>query len=527
MNHHHSSDPSARYFNPSGSPVNGLQGSSTPHQMSAPPSPYLEARVVNLEDKHADLREEVDILKDLYHDLCNLFSKVRQNAQPIRANSLGGTDPVSSRQTAMQFKQELEHLSREVCESVNGDAGEQKANDRSILKPGGSLPPHVKSASVTDRGTGAKSLAPHLRGVKQPGTVSDNARTSKPLVDRTKRNHEPLITDGPVDTIVQQTTIPAVTPSPPLSYTTTVQGDVDSVEVESLSLEDWRPYYLTTLASLPADVCAKIPNPQKMTTFTLDMLQNLFGGISWSPGLRYINTAGASMLKNRTYYMLDPTNEPYLPKAPGEHGAKLTAFFNTAPEEGFDKLPEGTNSYTNVPMFVQVAPGRYAYFGNYSQTRWSDKLDNDTMRARVPQHVKEHISHELTAKLREDWVTRELKKHFFPKPEYEGSLLAASSDDTTVHSADEEKHNKKMTTEIQQYIQELAEWEREASMKTAMMKSDFILNAFDAADADDPPALRLWWEYLECVDWKNDFYNMLVGLQARADNPKWVRDGRL
>ena len=35
------------------------------------------------------------------------------------------------------------------------------------------------------------------------------------------------------------------------------------------------------------------------------------------------------------------------------------------------------------------------------------------------------------------------------------------------------------------------------------------------ADADDPPALRLWWEYLECVDWRKDFYDLLVTLQSR------------
>jgi hypothetical protein len=35
------------------------------------------------------------------------------------------------------------------------------------------------------------------------------------------------------------------------------------------------------------------------------------------------------------------------------------------------------------------------------------------------------------------------------------------------------------------------------------------------ADADEPKALRLWWEYLECVDWRADFYNTLVTLQSR------------
>ena len=245
-------------------------------------------------------------------------------------------------------------------------------------------------------------------------------------------------------------------------------------------MKEWKPYYLNTLSSLSVEVRSKIPSKQKTATFSFDFLQNTFGGIAWSPGLRYINSITAPMLKNRTYYMLDPTNEPYLPKAPGQHGAKLTAFFNKAPEEEFDNLPEDTNSYTDVPMFVQVAPGRYAYFGNYSQTRWSDKLDNDTMRARVPRHVKEHLAKELAATPREDWVTCELKKHFFPKPDYEGVILTPTNDDATVNTVDEEMHRKQVVNDIKNYIEELAEWEREANMKTSMIKADFILNAFDA-----------------------------------------------
>lgn len=159
-----------------------------------------------------------------------------------------------------------------------------------------------------------------------------------------------------------------------------------------------------------------------MTTFHIDFLNNHLGGILWSPGLRYIthSNSAAQVLRNRTYYMIDPAHEPFLPKAPGQHGAKLTAFFNKAPEEEFDNLPEGTNSYTNVPMFVQLGSGRYAYFGNYSQTRWSDKLDVDTVKTRVPVHVRAYIAKELTALDREPWVTEELKKHLFPRPGYEG-----------------------------------------------------------------------------------------------------------
>ena len=35
------------------------------------------------------------------------------------------------------------------------------------------------------------------------------------------------------------------------------------------------------------------------------------------------------------------------------------------------------------------------------------------------------------------------------------------------------------------------------------------------SDMDEEPALRLWWEYLECVDWRKDFYDSLVTLQKR------------
>lgn len=196
-----------------------------------------------------------------------------------------------------------------------------------------------------------------------------------------------------------------------------------------------------------------------MTTFHIDFLNNHLGGILWSPGLRYIthSNSAAQVLRNRTYYMIDPAHEPFLPKAPGQHGAKLTAFFNKAPEEEFDNLPEGTNSYTNVPMFVQLGSGRYAYFGNYSQTRWSDKLDVDTVKTRVPVHVRAYIAKELTALDREPWVTEELKKHLFPRPGYEGVNPRPASEDASIGTVDEEAHNKQVASDVKHYIQELVD----------------------------------------------------------------------
>ena len=160
----HNFNPGARKFDPKGGSMNNLQGNGTPHQVSAHLSPYLEARLLNLEVAHADLRGEVDTLKDLYHDLYNSFDKVKRHPWD--------TDPVQSRQSAMQFKQELEQLSREVRGSVNGNADEQKANDTSTSKADGSVRPHVRAASVTSHGSGHKSLLPHLRRGKQSGAVN-------------------------------------------------------------------------------------------------------------------------------------------------------------------------------------------------------------------------------------------------------------------------------------------------------------------------------------------------------------------
>lgn len=275
--------------------------------------------------------------------------------------------------------------------------------------------------------------------------------------------------------------VPVPAPSPPESLKTAVA--CDGPTVQDLSLNDrqeaWQPHFIRSLPALPADVLSKI-STKNTVTFHPAFLQNTLGGTPWSPGLRFIKRPGACMLKKRTYYELDPATEPFLPLAPGKHGAKLTAFFNKSPEEDFGELlGENTDTYKNVPMFVMEG-NRYVYYGNYTQSRWSDKVGFDTMSAQVPQNIKEYWAHELTATPREDWVTEALKKHFFPKPEYEGRLYAAPSDETTVNSEDEVQLNEQMTKDVKKYIAELREWDREANMKTAMMKKQDILNAFES-----------------------------------------------
>lgn len=292
--------------------------------------------------------------------------------------------------------------------------------------------------------------------------------------DTSASANNPLVTDGPVDTATKARG-PVAIPSPPTTPITVVHRELP---IDKLSLSPWKPHYITTLP--PFTGASKIPEIDKMVTFHPQFLDEHLSGSEWSPGMKYVIGNSTCMLKNRTYFVLSPTVDPFLPKHPGQHGAKLVPFFNRAPEDVHDNLPDGVSSSDDVPIFVEQ-DGRYVYFGNYSQTRWSDKVGFDAMMANVPEHVKEYWANELTSPLRPDWVTEALKLHFFKKPEYDGRIYAAcDANATTVNSEEEVKLTDKMTKDVNKYVEELREWEREATMKTSLIKKQFILDAFDA-----------------------------------------------
>jgi hypothetical protein len=49
-----------------------------------------------------------------------------------------------------------------------------------------------------------------------------------------------------------------------------------------------------------------------------------------------------------------------------------------------------------------------------------------------------------------------------------------------MEAEEEVKLNEEMIKDVSKYVDQLREWEREADMKTAMIKKQFILDAFDA-----------------------------------------------
>jgi hypothetical protein len=287
--------------------------------------------------------------------------------------------------------------------------------------------------------------------------------------------------------------------TPPPSENTTLKPDEPRSSIEDpsyvLFARDWKPLALSVFKKPTPEQLSKIPNLDTIVSFHPDFLRNIFGGVCWSPGLNYVPPSpGPCLLKNRTYYTLDAEFEPYLPRVPGIHGAKLTAFFNESPEDHYNSTAAG-NSYDSVPLFIcnnptlQAHKQRYVYFGHYTQARWSDKLDYDRMVEAVPHKVKEYWAEELSAQGRPAWVTQQLMRHFWPRPEYEGRM--PGGEEWEEGTEEEDAVGEKVLKDVKNYIRELRLWEKDAGIKVGLIKKDFILKAFERVRSNFASHLRI------------------------------------
>jgi hypothetical protein len=162
-------NPTANGFAPNGTQQNGKASQVS----SAHSSPYIEARVFNLEEEHANLRGDVETLRELYHGLSFSVDKLKKCGWPVYVGPFREVDVNKSHQNAVQFSLELEKLKDEVHDSVSGDADVQKANGMAPPKTNGSVPPHLRASSLTSGGTVKKFLPPHLP-VKKAELSKDN-----------------------------------------------------------------------------------------------------------------------------------------------------------------------------------------------------------------------------------------------------------------------------------------------------------------------------------------------------------------
>lgn len=381
------------------------------------------------------------------------------------------------------------------------------------------VPPHLRSVPPHLRlktGAGFVSKVPHHRDPADNGSASFKpvvwSGTDKSSVTGkvSEVKHEassannPLVTDGNVDTPetdpIRQKTAITREPTPPLSPKT-LDAQLSSA-VEHLSLDNkhpppyWKPLYIANLPDLGPATLDKIPPAQQTVSFSGDFLRNHLGGIVWGPGLVFVPPPQTSILPDRVYYTVDPSHDPHLPPAPGQHGAKLVPFFNINPEDNLEfDLPEDYDSSSNVPLFVlrdvPVSDGsssggsgktrkRYVYYGHYTQSRWSDKLDSDRMAQCVSPAVREYWADELSASGRPEWVTAALQKHFFPAPPYAGALPAVAEDEGgSVAEEEMAAREEKVARDVGRHVKLLRQWKKEADMRTSLIGKDFILEAFE------------------------------------------------
>ena len=264
--------------------------------------------------------------------------------------------------------------------------------------------------------------------------------------------------------------------------------------------------------------------PPESVTFSMNFLQDELRGALWSPGFYFIHPDNRPEgSKVTAYWLLENKMDPFLPTAPGEHGAKLTPFFNTT----FSKpgAAPTEEDYMNAPVFIAKTAGcEYEYFGQYSQTRYSDKLDFERIAdGTVLPFVLDTWAKYLTLNSQKHlpaWTKDALREHIWPKPVYTGPTSlepAMSSHDTngsqTLASDDSEAHKKRVRTEIERHAEDLHKWEIESRLKLSMLKESDIHRLFHAADADEQPGLRLWFEYLECNSYDSEFYERLVEIK--------------
>ncbi|KAK5127794.1 hypothetical protein LTR85_004910 [Meristemomyces frigidus] len=275
--------------------------------------------------------------------------------------------------------------------------------------------------------------------------------------------------------------------------------------------EVWQPLAVRQFAPpAPIDVTNNVE------TFTWEFLKIQLRGEQWSPGYYFV--AHGSNLKSKAYWVLEAEYEPFLPAAPGQHGAKLTAFFNSTESEPGEAPDE--DNYKNTPVFIKLEGCKeYVYFGNYKQIRFSDKLDFDRVMETVPKKVREYWADQVTAEGRPEWVTRCLMEQFWPRPKYEGPIptdeaIATPATAETAATDYSTMMERRVTKALNEYAQELKQWEKDMHVQATYLTSEAIMKAFDKADAAAVLGMRLWWEYLEFDNYDQTVYDGLVRMKG-------------
>jgi hypothetical protein len=313
---------------------------------------------------------------------------------------------------------------------------------------------------------------------------------------------EPIEPVEPVESIEsedKEETFPKATACEPTATPSRVEAE-----------NDWRPFAIRSLAepTIPENAS------RQQTTFSWEFLKDTFKGDVWVPGFYFISAD--SILSSQAYWVLEEEHDPFLPGVAGQHGAKLSALCRNDDTDSYGKYPD-VNNYNDCPVFIRKkGEDGYRYFGQYSLSRWSDKVGYDTMMEHVPDSVLRHFSEQLAAVGRPNWVTKALMDHFWPKLSYDGPMPVDFGSEIAASKVD--KATKKLSRALEEYANDLKVAAASDTMKVNLLTAKTIYEAFHKPDADAEPGLRLWWEYLQCTGYDQDFHKMLVSLQEQTVN---------
>ncbi|KAK6439404.1 hypothetical protein LTR95_004398 [Oleoguttula sp. CCFEE 5521] len=360
-----------------------------------------------------------------------------------------------------------------------------------------------------------KPLPPHLRAGKEaasppaPAAAPGAPRRSHAIEIKKPETKEVVASatnaDTAGDTAKGPVTVETATPPPAEKFTSTSTA---------IAAEVQQPHAVVAMGS---------PHPVfdvSAETFTWEFLFKTLGGMQYSPGFNVVpafSQSGSLLGNGRTYWLLDAEYEPFAPTKAGEHGAKLTAFFND------DALPGGgyldnAADYANVPVFVAAEGGEgYKYLGQYSQTRYSDMLSHSET-LRLPAAVLEYWATQLSDPNRPAWVTEKLRLYFWPRPAYEGPLPPSEMDDnTTLTSVAVQAKEHKVERALGDYMTEVRSWDKDSRIKVSrLIRKETLMALWHNSDLDEEKGLRLWWEYLECVGYDEKFVKNLIAANKSA-----------
>lgn len=248
--------------------------------------------------------------------------------------------------------------------------------------------------------------------------------------------------------------------------------------------EKWMPLAVRVMPALKDVPLAQQPlDLVSMKGFSKDFLIGYLGGKEFAPGVYYPADGAklkkiATMVNHKTYCLVDSAIEPFAPTKPGEHGAKLAVVMRPL---NSDKMA------FDVPLFVSLdndtthgEEAKYMYLGHYSQTRWSDRLDYDRAKEIVPIEVKTHWARLLADKQKPEWMKEELMTAIWPKPDYEG--IVPSAETSAPSEGPDEKSDDTLTKakmDMKEYLDDLAEWKKEAEEKVDSLTEDGVMKALD------------------------------------------------